>query len=477
MKKLSVLFVWILLWGCGSDSSSENNTPTLPEATVTEVVLFAMNDMHGKIDRFSKVKPFIDKAKANSDKVFMVSGGDLFSGNPIVDFHPEKGSPIVNLMGAVGMDISVLGNHEFDYGQAILNDRITQATFPFICANVSNTGGELLLPEPYVVIEKGGFKIAFVGVVENSSKGGLPLSHPKNMEGLSFKDGAQVISTMSNVPEIAQADLVIAVTHYGKEQDRLLIDKAFVGNESFIDLVVGGHNHMLYNEKHRGIPMIQTGAHMQHMAKLVLSVSEGKVIDYTYELIDLSEPHPEDPEIATQIVNYNNRPEFYTALATASHNHDREETGCFYTTALKETTQAALVVQNYGGIRANINQGTIRPYDVYTIDPFGNGLETYSVTVSDLKSFFTNNFRMAYSGLYVGQENGQIVIKQSSTGAVLQDTTHIKIAVNDYISNLNPEVFNTLVKRYELTTADYLIAYLKDQESPVNNQDCDRSID
>ena len=152
MKKFLFLPLVILMWSCGNEPSP--NSVQDPELETTEVVLFALNDMHGKIDRFSKVKPFIDEAKEVSDKVFFVSGGDVFSGNPIVDFHPEKGSPIIDVMGAVGMDVSVLGNHEFDYGQEVLNSRLAQATFPFICANVQNTGGVLATPDPYTIIEK-----------------------------------------------------------------------------------------------------------------------------------------------------------------------------------------------------------------------------------------------------------------------------------------------------------------------------------
>ena len=476
MKNSLILLLSIFLIGCGSEGNSSKHT-SLAKEEATEVILFALNDMHGKIDRFSKVKPFIDAAKKASNKVFFVSAGDVFSGNPIVDFHPEKGSPIIALMGSVGIDVSVLGNHEFDYGQAILNKRIAGASFPFICANVSSNNAVLSVPEPYVIIEKDGFKIAFVGVVENSSKGGLPLSHPKNMDGLSFEEGATAVSNFSENPEIAAADLVIALTHYGKEADKKLIDKAYVGSESFVDFVVGGHNHMLYNEVYRKIPMIQTGAHMQYMAKLTLSVLDGKVASYEYELIDLSEAHPEDEEMVRQINSYNNRPEFYTTLATAAHDHNSPETACFYTTALKELTQSQLAIQNYGGIRAQLKAGNIRPYDIYTMDPFGNGLETYSVTVSELKSFFKSNFSMAYSGLNITKENGEVVIRNQPGGAILADSTHINIAVNDYISNLNSEVFTALIKRYDLTTADYLIAYLKSRSTPIDNENCERSID
>ena len=108
-----------------------------------KVVIFSINDMHSRIDNFSKIKPLIDKEKGKGNKVFFVSAGDIFSGNPIVDNYSEKGFPIIDLLNRTGLDISVIGNHEFDYGQSILSDRIAQANFPFICANFSGGNGEL----------------------------------------------------------------------------------------------------------------------------------------------------------------------------------------------------------------------------------------------------------------------------------------------------------------------------------------------
>ena len=475
MKKFLFLPLVILIWSCGNEPSP--NSVQDPELETTEVVLFALNDMHGKIDRFSKVKPFIDEAKEVSDKVFFVSGGDVFSGNPIVDFHPEKGSPIIDVMGAVGMDVSVLGNHEFDYGQEVLNSRLAQATFPFICANVQNIGSVLATPDPFTIIEKDGFSIAFIGVVENSSSGDLPLSHPKNMDGLTFQQGADVVAGYRNNAQVLGADLVVALTHYGKEADRKLIDQSFNGSESFVDLVVGGHSHQLYNEVYRAVPMIQSGAHMQYLTKLVLQVADGKIVNKAYTLIDLSEDHPEDLAVANTIAAYNNRPEFYTTLATASHDHDRAETACFYTTALLEETGADLSIQNYGGVRANLAEGNIRPYDIYTIDPFGNGLETYSMKVSELKTFFQSQYSMAYAGLDIQREGNNILIRATAGGNVLADTTQLTIAVNDYISNTNPDNFQQLLKRYDFTTADYLIAFLSKQETAIENDGCDRSLD
>ena len=146
-KKISLLF----LLTCLISSAQE------------KVIIFSINDIHSRIENFSKIKPLIDNERAKGNKVFFVSAGDIFSGNPIVDNYSEKGFPIIDLLNRTGLDISVIGNHEFDYGQNVLSDRISQANFPFVCANFSGGEGELSNVKGFEIIEKDGFSIAYIG--------------------------------------------------------------------------------------------------------------------------------------------------------------------------------------------------------------------------------------------------------------------------------------------------------------------------
>ena len=157
-----------------------------------KVVVFSINDMHSRIENFSKIKPLIDKEKEKGNKVFFVSAGDIFSGNPVVDNYSEKGFPIIDLLNRTGLDISVIGNHEFDYGQNVLSDRISQANFPFVCANFSGGKGELSNVKKFEVINKDGISIAFIGAVETGNFGRYPLTHPKKVKGLFFTNPIKI---------------------------------------------------------------------------------------------------------------------------------------------------------------------------------------------------------------------------------------------------------------------------------------------
>ena len=445
--------------------------PSEPGALET-IVIYTINDPHGKINNFAKIKAIIDKEKETESQVFFVCGGDIFSGNPIVDYHPEKGFPMIDLLGKTGLDVSALGNHEFDYGQEILNMRMEQAGFPFLCANVSKGSGELDTPDGMVTIEKDGFEIAFIGVVETGSPDNTPLSHPKKIQGLNFSEGVAAVSNYENITAVKNADLVVALTHYGSAGDRMILEQ-----EDFVDLVIGGHNHTIYSHKVAGRYMVQSGSNLNYLTKLSLEVMGGEILDYKYELIDLNSVSQQDEDLLVEINEYNNKPEFFEEIGTSLQNHNSSETGCFYTDALRAITGADIVFQNYGGIRAGLDYGPITPFDIYTIDPFGNGLDTFAMTVAELRAFLLspNAPSMAWSGVQIQRSGGSIDFYDGS-GSKLADGRILVVGLNDYISSVYPNVFANPEKTYEKTTAEYLIDYLKAYQSVIDYDGCNRGI-
>lgn len=470
---ISVFFVYSLVTACSGESydqlSGESLTNTPPEA-FKEVVIFSVNDVHGRIDNFGKVKHIIDEAREKYQSVYFVSAGDLFSGNPIVDFHPEKGYPLIDLLSKSGLDVNVIGNHEFDYGQQELAERIAQASFDFICSNVEPGSG--LLPEvpDYTLIESGGVKVAFVGVVETGSRGGLPLTHPKKIQGLGFEDGNAAFGRFASLKETSGADLLVALTHQGEQEDRELLSQ-----NGFIDLVIGGHTNQLYGYSLNSKFMVMSGKHLETLGKTTLKLFEDGRISYEFEVIDLMAEGPEDPEMLTLIAQYNNRPEFYETIGQSARDHDRRETACFYTDALRLVSEADFTIQNRGGVRANLDAGPITPFDIYTIDPFGNGFEAYELSVAALEDLLEQiDVSFSYSSDFTLERSGdQIELLQN--GAPLSNDRLVTLALNDYLTNEFAELFGEPTLTYELTTADYLIQYLKTlNPGPINYEDCER---
>ena len=435
-----------------------------------KVIIFSVNDMHSRIENFSKIKPLIDKEKGKGNKVFFVCAGDIFSGNPVVDNYSEKGFPIIDLLNRTGLDISVIGNHEFDYGQNVLSDRIAQADFPFICANFSGGRGELSNVKGFEIIQKDGFSIAYIGAVETGNFGRYPLTHPKKVKGLFFTNPIKIFENYEMINENPEIDLVIALTHLGKSGDEKILE-----NFNYIDLVIGGHSNHIYGKRHENGYMIMSGKNLEMISKTTMSVYEGKIIDFLFEKIDLSnEGLEKDQNIELLIQKYKDSPSLYKKIGYSSVNHTKGETGCFYTKAIRETTNVDIVIQNNGGIRNNLKKGIIRPIDIYTIDPFGNGLDNFLITPAEL-NFFLKKYNKKYS------ISSRLIIKQKTSGNIevyrnggkIGEDEKISLAMNDYISNTYSMYLPEPLYSYPSTTAEYLIKFLNNHiGEKLNFENC-----
>ncbi len=439
------------------------------------VVIFAINDPHSEIENFAKIKPLIDAEKAKNEKVYFVSGGDLFSGNPIVDYHKDKGYPMIDMLNKTELDVSVIGNHEFDYGQAILNDRLNQANFPFICDNVSGGTGKLGNIQGSTIITKDSFSIAFVGVVETGSPGGYPLTHPKKIQGLSFTEGLDSFENYKDLKINDDVDLIVALTHYGSYKDEEILE-----NYDFVDLVIGGHNDQEYGVAHANGYKVMSGVNLEKISKTTLTVTNKQITNFEFELINLSDPNLAiDNSLSIDIDTYFNNPNFYTNIGYSLSTLTNNSTGCFYTDALQVISNSDMVIQNSGGIRDRIYEGIITPFSIYSIDPFGNGFDTYTMTVSELRNFL-NEYPSSYSysldvsfKVFKNENNEFIFFKDE---ILLQDNSQVTLSLNDYISNVFPNLFPTKPSySFPLTTADYIIEYLTNYTNqPIDYLDCNR---
>tara|TARA_B100000809_G_C15090564_1_gene513051 strand:+ start:90 stop:1739 length:1650 start_codon:yes stop_codon:yes gene_type:complete len=439
------------------------------------IVIFAINDPHSEIENFAKIKPLIDAEKANNNKVYFVAAGDLFSGNPIVDYHEFKGYPMIDMLNETELDVSVIGNHEFDYGQEILNDRITQANFPFILDNFSGGTGALATINGSATITKEGFSIAFVGVVETGSPGGYPLTHPKKIEGLSFTEGLDSFQAYKDFKTSNGVDLIVALTHYGSYKDDEILD-----NYDFVDLVIGGHNNQEYGVAYANGYKVMSGVNLNKISKTTLTVTNKEITNFEFELIDLNDNTLDvDNTLSEKIADYFNNPDFYTNIGSSLSTLNTTSTGCFYTDALQTISGSDMVIQNSGGIRDVVYEGTVTPFTIYSIDPFGNGFDTFTMTAAQLRNIlneYNSSFSYSLDASFSVQKDGNEEFIFFKNGVLLQDNDQVTMSLNDYITNVFPDLFPASPSyTFPLTTADYLIEYLTDYVSdPLDYTGCNQ---
>ena len=439
-----------------------------PEEPVT-LTIFSVNDVHAQIDNFAKIKYIVDEARSEGE-VFLVSCGDLFSGNPVVDFVEPKGFPVIELMNSCGFDVAVLGNHEFDYGELTLSERMAQADFDFVLANADMSASVIPEPDEWITLDAGDLKISFLGLVQTSRTNGIyiPATHPFRVENITFTPASDIIGNYDNLKEVTGSDLVVLLSHLGTGADF-----SMAAGYPYMDLIIGGHSHAVIDTTINNIPIYQCGSYLRYLGKITLKVLDGGIVDEEFELINLSAYPFIDSDLAGVIDGYNDVPELDEVIGYSETWLGRSSgLGCFYTDILMKALDADLSIQNSGGLRTDLDQGDISVREIYSIDPFNNGARVYSMTVEQIERFLDETGAgFHYSGVLIETDTYGGSNLSWPDGTEIPNTTTLKLGVNDYI----PAVYGSYFSNPQITgktTAEEIIEYLRNNPGQVNYSSC-----
>jgi 2',3'-cyclic-nucleotide 2'-phosphodiesterase (5'-nucleotidase family) len=452
---LIILFSHIAIW-----SSAQKDTSV--------VYILHMNDLHGKIERLAQTKHIVDSIKSENKDVFLFSAGDLFSGNPIVDRHEKRGWPIIDVMNDVGFDISAIGNHEFDFGQTILNDRRKEANFKFISSNIDASKAELDQPEPYTVFKTSkGLEIAVISAIQ-LGKNGLPSSHPSHFKNVKFTTAVEALA--KHKKELNAYDMQVALTHLGYRKDIILAEE-----HPWLDLIIGGHSHTTLDPatKIGKAWVTQAGSNVKYLGVNTVVFVGDKLVSITNELLPLKNKI-KDPEIDQKVKEYEKAPALQIPLAYLPYDIDSpEEIGELMANAYKEGLSVDMAFQNIGGVRiSRLKEDTIKLKNVMYLDPFNNEIMIFEMTEKDILSFLRYAFtvRQKNNQLIAGlkaefktNERGELadVVLTDTEGNPLDKNKKYRVAINSYMA----DSYDFSVKENAQYTAtfsnDLIIDYLK----------------
>lgn len=191
----------------------------------------------------------LNRERARSGRVVHLDSGDCFQGAPVFNFF--KGEPETRSMSAIGCDAAVVGNHEFDFGaQNVATQFQRWGSFAALSANYkydtstndvpSQTFGRMgTVAKPFVVLNTGGLKVAAIGMANLSSI--TSVFDQPNRLGIAPLNTVEVAQFYVDLLR-PYVDLIVMVTHLGLE-----VDQRMVRGTTGIDVVLGGHNHVVIN--------------------------------------------------------------------------------------------------------------------------------------------------------------------------------------------------------------------------------------
>ncbi len=273
-----------------------------PRGQLIDLQLLAINDYHGHLE--SNTPGTIDGAPAGGSEFLSaelnelrqgnrysltVAAGDLIGGSPAFSglFHDE---PSVESLNAMQLDVSSVGNHEFDEGVTELRRMqdggchpvdgcyfpdapYPGADFQWLAANVvDDTTGETPLP-PYWIERVQNVNVGFIGMTLEATD---TLVAAAGIQGWDFLDEADTANALVPILQAQGVEAIVVLLHEGGSQNPPPGDVDACENISGpivaindalspeIDAMITGHTHLPYNcvlPDSAGEPRIVTSAY------------------------------------------------------------------------------------------------------------------------------------------------------------------------------------------------------------------------
>lgn len=436
-----------------------------------DVVLF--NDFHGNVAEdtrpgkgrnagMAKLLGYVHTAQMENPNTIVVSGGDNYQGTAISNL--TYGAPVSAMMKAMGVPVCAVGNHEFDWGVSHMNEWQKDGGFVFVAANIvdKNTKKPVSWAQPYKIIKKGGYKIAFVGLAHPDT---ATLVKAEHVSGLIFTDpveaGQQWVDYLrAGKAKEGRPDVILALTHIDSDQkgEEISGNAVKLAQIKGLDGVLSAHSHRTVAGFVNGMPIMQAYCYGRAVGKLSITFDAKKKITSIVPVVDEIGSHKndlvEDEEgiVIRDKYTADLQPILGEVIGTAAgeFTHERKNKGSntllgvWTAEVQRKSAKADIAIQNGGGLRRTLAAGNITVGDMYEIMPFDNFLVTFDLTGAEIKKAIDHGIMNPnitdgqFAGLRV-EYDGTKPFESRVTSIALSDGTPLdmnksyKVVVNDFM--------------------------------------------
>lgn len=440
------------------------------EESAKKVDVMFFHDLHSHLNSFStmvddvsmevggaaRIKALINEQKAKNPDTLVLDGGDFSMGTLVQTVYEEEAAEI-RILGALGTDVTTLGNHEFDYRSAGLSSMLTSAAesgdwLPeMVVCNVDweameaagmSEGQQLIADgfedygvEDYVVLQKGDVTIAVTGVFGVDALACAPTCE------LLFKDPVEAAKeTVEEIKQNEDVDMIVCVSHSGTWEDESKSeDELLAKGVPDLDLIISGHTHSTLAQPivHGSTAIVSTGEYGIRIGSMSMEQKTDGTWEITnYELVPVTMDITPDEQMQKKVDQFLDVvDEKY--LADFGYTKDQvlanNEVEFCSLKALEEEHKE----QNLGDIMADAYMYAVNNSDDFdgttvdvTVVPSGTIRDTYTtgdITVTDVFNSFS---------LGIGADGvpGYPLISVYLTGEELKTAAEIDASVSDFMT-------------------------------------------
>jgi len=507
-SRSSILSVLILsaAFGVASPAHAQSAAPV-------DLRILAINDFHGNLrpppagiriadpeDTTKKtfvaaggaehMATLVKELRDGHKNTIFVAAGDLIGASPFLSamFHDE---PTIEALSMMGLDISSVGNHEFDEGKAELlrmqnggchpvdkclgPHPFPGAKFRYLAASTfEKATGKTVFPA-YDIRTFDGIPVAFIGL---TLKGTPNIISPESAAGLEFRDEAETVNAL--VPELKArgVEAIVVLIHEGGLPTGDYNECPGISGpivdivrkfDKAVDIVVSGHTHQAYvceidgrlvtsGDKY-GTIVTAIDVKLDPVSRDIVSAKANNTIVRTAS-------YAKNPEQTALIESYDrvaapiaNRPAglLTETLSRVPNNTGESPLGDIIADAQLAATSAAanggavMAFTNPGGVRIDITRkedGAVTYADLFASQPFRNQLVTLTLTGKQIKDMLeqqwlepkrprilqvSKGFSYAWDN---SKPDGERILadRMSLNGQPIDPAASYRVTVNNYLS-------------------------------------------
>ena len=259
---------------------------TAGEATIT---FYHTSDLHEHSARLARIAQFVQDQRAAGKNVVFVDTGDWFNKGELTALN-LRGGAMAELMGAMGYDAIIPGNHDYAHGTKRLAELIDKRSLPVVAANCTwPKDATPKNPGAYRIFKFDGVTVAVIGTA-------TPI----------MGDAADRLLDIQPIqPSVAKilaelkgaADIIVLLTHLGPPDDRTLVRAL-----PRLDVVFGGHHHksfrtLDFTEATKTV-LQHSGCFGQWIGEVVLQWDGEKIVRRSARLVRVTTDMPEAARVA-----------------------------------------------------------------------------------------------------------------------------------------------------------------------------------
>jgi 5'-nucleotidase len=310
----SILLSWLLFACSTSPKGTQDSNVAEPKSGLETLAILGTNDIHGTLAPLSlkskesnpsdaipyqaggaaNIAAYTNILKSEFGEHFIwLDGGDQFQGS--IESNIPQGAPMVQFFNQGGLTAAAIGNHEFDFGILALKERMKEAKYPYLAANIQDS--QTLQPasfpntQKHILIKAGHLNVGVIGLSTLETPTTTRAINVKDLQFTNLKDatlrearalrkmGAQIVVLTAHVGLKCEAGKANPAYSMRKETDpqgdcgdqdemvRLLRNLP----AGTLDAVISGHSHQVVHHWVAGVPVIQGGAFGRYLNVIYLT--------------------------------------------------------------------------------------------------------------------------------------------------------------------------------------------------------------